>query len=214
MKSSLRTFVFGLIFILLALFTILTIYVYNHPANAFDLNAAKFFQNQKWASFFVTTNAIFKASAFRLIYIVLVGLFLLKKRYVPSALIAVALASEALTFVIKEIIARPRPTSALVTLYDHSTGFSYVSGHTLEYTLLFGFLGFLALLSAEGRTSRYVLSAVSFLIPLIVGLGRVYAGAHWVTDVVGGYLLGTAILLTLVCVCRGAFEPKHRSYVN
>ncbi|PIW22966.1 MAG: hypothetical protein COW32_01820, partial [Candidatus Aquicultor secundus] len=100
------------------------------------------------------------------------------------------------------------------TLYDHSTGFSYVSGHTLEYTLLFGFLGFLALLSAEGRTSRYVLSAVSFLMPLIVGLGRVYAGAHWVTDVVGGYLLGTAILLTLVCVCRGAFEPKHRSYVN
>ncbi|PIW22361.1 MAG: hypothetical protein COW32_05025, partial [Candidatus Aquicultor secundus] len=92
MKSSLRTFVFGFVFILLALFTILTIYVYSHPANAFDLNAAKFFQNQKWASFLVTTNAIFKASAFRLIYVIILGILVLKKRYALSALVVVALA--------------------------------------------------------------------------------------------------------------------------
>ncbi|MHB8841808.1 MAG: phosphatase PAP2 family protein [Candidatus Aquicultor sp.] len=210
MRSSLRTFVFGFVFILLALFTVLSIYVYNHPANVFDLNATNIFQEQKWAGFLVTTNAIFKASAFRLVYVVLIGIFVLKKRYALSALVMVALASELLTYAIKAIIARPRPTSALVTLYDHNTGFSYVSGHTLEYTLLFGLLGFLALLSAEGRSGRYILSAVAFTMPLIVGLGRAYSGAHWLTDVIGGYLLGTALLLTLVYLCRGAFKPKRR----
>lgn len=210
MKSSLKTSVFGFVSILLVLFTILSVYVYNHPANAFDLNATRVFQHQTWAGFLVVTNAIFKASAFRLLYVVLIGLFLLMRRYALSTLIAVALASELLTYAVKEIIARPRPTGAAVTLYEHSTGFSYVSGHTVEYTLLFGFLGFFFLLSAEGRTGRYILSAILFLMPFLVGLGRMYSGAHWLTDVAGGYLLGTAILLTLVFICRGAFEPKRR----
>lgn len=194
----------------LYLFFALTLFVYNNPLLEFDINASQYLQSQGWASPLRYTNAIFGAPAFRLIYLVLIAAFVIAKRYALIVFVVISAASEILTFAIKNTIARPRPTADLVTVYADANSFSFISGHTLEHTLLFGFLGYLALVSASERPKRYILTAILFIMPLIVGLGRVYAGVHWLTDIIGSYLLGAIILLALLTICKGAFEPKRR----
>jgi len=210
MDANSKKFTLSLSLLLLLPFFALTLLVYNNPLLEFDLNASRYLQSQEWASPLRYTNMIVGAPAFRLIYLALIAAFIIAKRYALTVFVIVSAASELLTFAIKSVVARPRPTADFVTVYADANGFSFVSGHTLEHTLLFGFLGYLALVNASERPKRYIIAAAMFTVPLIVGLGRVYAGVHWFTDIAGSYLLGTSILLALLTLCRGAFEPKRR----
>lgn len=193
-KSTRRTFAI----VLMILFAGLTVFVCFNPVNSFDVASTKYLQAQSWLKPLESTNALAKMPAFRLIYVVLALAFVLAKRYMLSLLVAGSLASEVLTAAIKALIGRARPTSDIATLLDHSPGYSYVSGHTLEYTLLFGFLGALVLAVAKSGVVRYLFAGLFFSLPFVIGMGRVYAGAHWLTDVVGSFLLGGALVLAVL----------------
>jgi len=201
--------------VLFVLFLALASYIYGYPVNSFDIKATAVLQSQGWLSFLLITNHIITSQAFRLIYVFLVIIFLIKKRFSGALLILLAPATELLSYAIKEITLRPRPVAESVAVYDPTHGFSFVSGHTLEYTVFFVLLGLFITAAAEGRRSRYVLTGVwrilagfSFLMPLVVGLGRVYAGAHWLTDIIGSYLLAAIILIIVVHVFKREFLTR------
>ncbi len=50
------------------------------------------------------------------------------------------------------------------------------------------------MLLSAGRPARVkiALSGLAALVVLVVGFSRIYLGAHWLTDVLGGYALGVA----------------------
>jgi membrane-associated phospholipid phosphatase len=81
----------------------------------------------------------------------------------------------------------------------HHSGHNYPSGHT---TFVFAVAGYLAVIA--WRHERRWLTALAAL--LIIGLGpaRVLTGIHLVSDVVGGYLLGAAMLLVALRVADSA----------
>jgi membrane-associated phospholipid phosphatase len=106
---------------------------------------------------------------------------------------------------VKEFIARPRPTTAqaqvmTVTVEVHS----YPSGHTVLFTVFFGFLWYLTYVTLHKPALRRPLLCFFGFLVLTVGVSRVYLGAHWFSDTVGGYFLGFAILIAGIGLHRAA----------
>jgi undecaprenyl-diphosphatase len=130
---------------------------------------------------------------------------LLAARAPRAALILfVAIALEQIAVIgIKNLIARPRPSDAAVRVLIHAHEYySFPSGHTVHYTVLFGLLTFLTWHICTHSVLRRLLCGGFLSLVLLVGPARIYLGAHWVTDVVGGYLLGGTILLIAIAVYR------------
>ncbi len=75
---------------------------------------------------------------------------------------------------------------------------SFPSGHMVRSTILYGLILYLAeRWQLFGRDSAR-LSPVLVLVILLLGYALVYLGAHWFSDVLGGALLGLALLVALI----------------
>ena len=66
-------------------------------------------------------------------------------------------------------------------------GYSFPSGHSANAVTAYGSL-------AAHEKRRKLLWGLAFLLPLLVGFSRVYVGAHFPTDVLGGWVLGILIV--------------------
>ena len=73
-------------------------------------------------------------------------------------------------------------------IYDIAAqGYSFPSGHSTNAAALFG--------SLAKQFRKKWFTALAFVMPLLVGVSRVVVGAHYPTDVLGGWALGTLALL-------------------
>lgn len=75
---------------------------------------------------------------------------------------------------------------------------SFPSGHTVQYTLVLGFLAHLARLNLRRPMERRVSLSILTLFITLIGPSRIYLGHHWPTDVIAGYSLGLGLLFTFV----------------
>jgi membrane-associated phospholipid phosphatase len=114
--------------------------------------------------------------------------------------------------VLKVIFHRPRPSHDLVHVIDVATGWSFPSGHAIYYTWL---AACLVLLVAPrlGRPVRAVIWVVAAALIVVGCLGRLWAGVHWPTDVIGGFLVGVACV-TLVLRASDLVEPRIRVWIR
>ncbi|HSB09714.1 MAG TPA: phosphatase PAP2 family protein [Blastocatellia bacterium] len=103
---------------------------------------------------------------------------------------------------LKLFIGRPRPTDALVNVSGTFSHESFPSGHVVFFVEFFGFLLFLAYVLLKPGLLRRVSLIVLGLPIALVGLSRVYLGAHWPSDVAGAYLAGGIWLMLSIEVYR------------
>lgn len=129
--------------------------------------------------------------------VVLLGLVAARLR-LEAIFLALSLLADALGGLIKLVVGRQRPGSNLVHVVQQLNSPSFPSGHTLHYTVFFGFLAFVLWTSFRRSWGRNLLVAICALLVLLVGPSRVYLGEHWASDVVGGYLIGGLSLVPLV----------------
>ena len=85
------------------------------------------------------------------------------------------------------------PTQLYADTVGHSDVANYPSGHVTYATALFGYLGYLSL---ERRRPEGAMVAV--LLIALMGVARLITGAHFPSDVLGGYLLGAGWLLGVI----------------
>lgn len=83
------------------------------------------------------------------------------------------------------------PTS-LPSFYVH-TDFSYPSGHMTRTIFIITIFILMVLLSSRNIISRFMILGLLLLLAFLMGLTRVYLGEHWLSDVLGGGLLGIAV---------------------
>jgi len=97
--------------------------------------------------------------------------------------------------IIKPIAGRLRPALEYARIPQPTT-FSFPSGHALGSFLFFGTLVFLVLTVQEGLRFRdkALISGVCVAMIVVVSLSRVYLGVHYLGDIFGSWLLGSAIM--------------------
>ena len=83
--------------------------------------------------------------------------------------------------ILKWSVQRQRP----ISIYSGVSSWSFPSGHATMSIIVYGSL---AILVVRGFSSqrRWLPFAVAFGISLLVAFSRIYLGAHWLTDVIGG----------------------------
>jgi membrane-associated phospholipid phosphatase len=101
---------------------------------------------------------------------------------------------------VKVLTHRPRPPGEQAL--DAFTRFAFPSAHVTYATVIYGALALLLVASSPGRRRRTLILTAAMFIVALVGLSRMYLGAHWLTDVLGGMILGVAWLWCLVAVPR------------
>lgn len=110
-----------------------------------------------------------------------------------------AVAGGLIGLLVKTVVERTRPS--LEDPVAQAPGFSFPSGHAMTATTSCAVL-LLVLLPMVPRAWRPACWAVAVLSVVGVGFTRVALGVHWFSDVVGGWLLGAAV----VALTGWAFE--------
>jgi undecaprenyl-diphosphatase len=109
------------------------------------------------------------------------------------AWLAVGVGAAVLPELLKALVARSRPT--LWPWLIPTSGYSFPSGHAVAGAALYPLLGWMALRPLGRGVAGYLLGLA---VGLFVGLGRLYAGVHWPSDVLAGWALGVALSLGAV----------------
>jgi len=129
------------------------------------------------------------------------GLYAVGRRW--DAVFAVAtLLGDAADVVLKVVVARPRPGVEFARDYETLLTFSFPSGHATHTFIFYGYLIVVVAALPVGATWRRAAQAALALLIVLTGLSRVYLGAHWPSDVVGGWLLGALMLWALLAARR------------
>ena len=154
----------------------------------------------------------------RIVWLLSVAVFavvLVKRQWLATLLILLAgFTGLLLSYVLKLLVARPRPSGELVRVVDPSEAYGFPSTTALLSVVLLGMVCYLIWWSRPpGFLMAITLVAASLLI-VVSGLSRIYVGEHWATDVLGGWLFGAGWLLILVAIHRRYLFRLARRKVN
>jgi len=157
-----------------------------------DINAAAFSDALDWAS---------RLAEMPLVAAVALGgalaLWLLASRSAAIWLVAALVASLSNSGV-KFLVDRPRPAGHLVRVSEKTSSAAFPSGHVTAAILVYGFIFYLAGLLIPVRLLRLLVQASCLVVIVLTALQRVYVGAHWPSDVLGGALFGGLLLSLLI----------------
>jgi len=112
-----------------------------------------------------------------------------------SALVAwlvAVLGGEALNLLLKDLFARPRPRFERPLVVE--TSYSFPSGQAMESLVVYGMLAYFAVLILSGSGKHVAVAVGAAVLVVLIGFGRAYLGAHYLSDVVGGFVAGGAWL--------------------
>jgi membrane-associated phospholipid phosphatase len=133
--------------------------------------------------------------------------------------VAFVLAGSLLELIGKQVIASPAPGKAFQRFPDFLPGlahkfghYSFPSGHVLRATMTYGLVLYLSeRWELFGRDSSR-LSPVLVLLVFFVGYAVVYLGWHWLSDALGGFLLGLTLLFALIAYLerKRTVNPGHQ----
>ncbi|WEK41518.1 MAG: phosphatase PAP2 family protein [Candidatus Brevundimonas colombiensis] len=131
------------------------------------------------------------------LFALIVIVFLLSQRkWLSSLLLVLGLAGGvALSEGLKAVFERERPPAAMQAV--ETINASFPSGHALLSTVFYLSVAVMLTRAFPKRRFKAFVLGVGILMALLVGLTRVYLGAHWASDVLAGWAVGAAWAMAL-----------------
>jgi len=187
-------------------FVALGLLVSGQPPALLDVSARAFAGIGTRPALLLTETGLFPVYATISVVLLIAGI--VERRWLRAVLISILtlVAAWQVSDACKELFHRPRPNYWVLI---HEPSWSYPSGHT---TLVIAFYGFW---TAVAWTSDLPLAAkrwirIAFaLFAIAIGWSRLALGAHYPTDLVGGYLLGAAMASAGMIVYRLLENPAE-----
>jgi membrane-associated phospholipid phosphatase len=139
------------------------------------------------------------------------GAALVWRRWREPALVAAAVLGEVLLFlIITMLVDRPRPPVGHLDAAPPTS--SFPSGHTAAAVALYGSWALVAWQRARSTLLRAGLTLLAIVLPIAVGLARMYRGMHYPSDVLAGAALSaTWLALSARAVRLGVIHRGQRA---
>ncbi len=207
-------FFWGYIILALSGFIALAVQAYYNPYLPFDPAISLWLQSFHPAWFSTLMVVIswpgYMPEAGLIVAAILVLAYFVKYHLEALLLAMVAITSEILNFAVKTIVHQPRPSPDLIHVVKILTSYNFPSGHVMFFTSFFAFLWFLIYRLCHPSWQRTAFLVILGLMVALVGISRIFLGAHWFSDVLGAYLLGGAILLVSIRIYNQNKLPSRR----
>ena len=140
--------------------------------------------------------------------IIAIVMLIIWKRWLEPLMVVVPLILEAMTFItVTWLVGRPRPD--VPHLDTSPVGSSYPSGHTAA-AVAYSAIAVVIFWHTRRTWVRALVATIAALVPIMVGLARMYRGMHFFTDVIFGALLGGTSVVASTIVLRNAARRQHQ----
>ena len=139
-------------------------------------------------TFLTKTIAILTEPTYLLALTILISIYLYFNSQKSQAILLVTTSILAAAIIkgLKFLIQSPRPISNLI----QETGYSFPSGHTTFAIIFFGLITYI--FAKPKYKNPAIITSLTLII--IITLSRLYLQVHWLTDIIGGLIIGTTIL--------------------
>lgn len=208
-KKWLLTFVFSFFVILfISIFFVLVHEIFIQNETMADYSILRYFKEHiirpsltSWMKFFT-----FMASGLAITWgyiVLLVFLFWKNQNDAFLKVIFTGVGSGILIFVSKLYYHRARPLEPLI--HPLKT-YSFPSGHSALGLVFYGMLTYMIWRSRLNKALKIIFSVLFVLLIPCIGVSRIYLRAHFPSDVLGGFCIGSAWLL----FCYLVFGVNHK----
>lgn len=170
-----------------------------------DVSTTLFLQSHlpgEASGLFETMNVLGDTGGALLVTTVIGFAALVLRQPVAAALVFLTVPLRMTNALLKVIFESPRPNDTLVSVSEVAHGFGFPSGHTMGATLLYGTLFLVAPRLTARQPLLTIIRAGALAMIVLAGISRIYVGAHWPSDVVGGYLWASILLLAVTLLDR------------
>lgn len=191
LSRCLMTVIFFFLFIIIAVNVLLKFALFQINLPLF--NFVQSLRIHHLDSFFVIITLMGSPECAGLIGIGVSGILALAKQWRASLHLFIAtLMSFLAVSAIKWMQFNPRPSGFMLV----SPSSSFPSGHTTISLVVFGLLTFFT--AQYFKKHRGIIYTITSIFIACIGSSRLYLGAHWFLDVIGGIFLGLTILLLTI----------------
>ena len=196
---------------LLALVGFLTLAFLRSSLSSVDYSAnswAAAVQNGAFTTVAVAISIVFDTTIVLIFSLAIATLLFYKNFKKQSLLLLLSMGGDVLLVSIsKTLILSPRPVNELIV----ETGYSFPSGHVTGGVVFFGLLTYFGWQIWNSSRRKTALIFFCLAIMSIISFDRVYLNVHWLSDVLGGYLLGMFWLTFSILIFR--YLESHKNQV-